>query len=501
MKRRTKQALSVVGAAAVVTLVWPGPASGSGAPLSGYQGSAKAEPIHLEIFDPVIPLPTDPQVDVGIAYTRAVIDTGPVSRATASYLWPGDVLGDGFSQLVGGDANYPIQVNSRTPATANAPATNSAQLTDGNGMTTSSNDTTTKATVTGLGIAGPDTDLLSGIGDGLGQLTGKSPSSSPSMPDLPVPVSSSLAALATVQNVKSQSQTKITDRTLTVSAHAVASDIELLSGLITIKGLDMTAETVSNGKHAVNSGHATMSGIGIAGQLITLDDGGVHIAGSTATLPALPDTLVSALKEIGISVQAAQTTHEVDGASGSFASKGLVITIETKPLKSALSAPFGILAKIVAQLPSQLSDQLGPMLNLAPKFVVTIGDVQTSGSAAPAYTGSGIPPVTGNPGSNPGTNPGNTVPGDNNGVPLNPGTPGQPGSTIPPGATVPPQTTTPAGFALPGLGTIPRLILLGALAGAVAFGWLFRAAGAFILGGAGRCAFGLTTGVPDLRKG
>jgi hypothetical protein len=498
MRRRTKQALSVVGAAAIVTLVWPGPASGKDAPLSGYEGTAKAEPVHLEIFDPVIPLPSDPQVDVGVAYTRAVTDTGPVSRATASYLWPGDVLGDGFSQLVGGDVSYPIQVNSRTPATAAAPATNTAQLTDGNGMTTSSNDTTTKATVTGLGIAGPDTDLLSNIGDGLGQLLGKSPSSSPTSPNVPVPVSSTLAGLATVQNVKSQSETKIGAKSFTVSARAVASDIELLEGLITIQGVDMTAQSVSDGKKATNTGHATIGSVGLLGQVLSLDEKGLHVAGSTATLPGLPDVLVSALKQIGISVQVAQTTHEVDGASGSFGAKGLIITIDTKPLRSALNAPFGILAEIVSKLPSQLSDQLGPLLNLAPKFVVTVGDVRTSASASQGYTGTGGPPVSVPTG---GTNPG----GDTGGIgPVGGGQPLGPGSTGLPQTTpqqTTPQQTTPSSFTLPGLGTIPRLVVLAALAGAVLFGWLFRAVGAFILGGAGTCSFGLSTGVPDLRKG
>ena len=493
MKRKK---LALLGVAAAVTLMWPGPASGEGTTLGGYDGFAQAEPVRIEVIDPVIPLPSDPQVDVSVGYTKSTTDTGPVSRALASYLWPGDVIGDGFNQLVGGTAKYGIQVNSKFPATTDAPATNTAQITDGNGMTTSSNETTTKATVTGLGIAGPNTDLLGNLGKGLGQLLGNSqPTPTTSVP---LPVSSTLAGLATVENVKSESTTTLSAKTFTTTAHASASNISLLGGLVSIKGVDMTAQTVSDGKKAVNTGHATIGSIGVANQLISIDDQGLNIAGTTIKLPGLPDTLSSALSSLGISIKTVQTTHTVDGASGTFGAQGLVITVDTKPLRSALNAPFGLLAQIIAKLPSQFSDQLGPLVNLAPKFVVIVGDVHTEAAAAPAFTGgsTGGGGVTGNTGGTGTTGTGSTGTGNT--------------GTIGTGATTPTQntgggTTTPpaqsASFNLPGLGDVPRWMIVCGLLLAAGAGWLLRAAGAFLLGGARTCAYGLSTGVPDLRKG
>jgi hypothetical protein len=505
VKRPRKRSVALLAGACVAVLMWPAEASGDTS-LGGYNGVAQAEPIHIEIYDPVIPLPSDPQVDVGIAYTKASTDTGPVSRATASYLWPGDVLGDGFSQLVGGDVSYPVQVNSKYPPSQDAPAQKTAQLTDGNGMTTSSNDTTTRATVTGLGIAGPDTNLLSNIGKGLPELLGGKQSAKPT-PDIPIPVSKALASIATIENVKSQSTTSLTGKTFTSSAHAVASNIELLSGLISVQGVDMSAQTVSDGKKATNTGHATVGGISIAKQTISLDDKGLNIAGTTVKLPALPAVLADALDAIGISVKSVQTTHHVDGASGDFTAKGLIITVNTKPLKSALSAPFGVLADIVKMLPSQLSDQLGPLLNIAPKIVITIGDVRTSASAAEAYVGGPITtPGGGTTGGGSGAGGGTGSLGGGTGT--GGGTGGLGGGT---GGTTPTTgtgavgpSTTPVqatGYELPGLGAIPRMLILGALVLAAAIGWVLRAAGGFILGGARNCAFGLSTGVPDLRKG
>lgn len=503
MKRRTKQSLALLGTATVATLMWPGPTSADTS-LGGYSGTAQAEAIRIEIFEPVIPIPATPQIDGGIAYTKASTDTGPVSRGTASYLWPGDVVGDGFNQLVGNEkAQYPIQVNSRYPATQGAPAKNTAQLTEGNGMTTSTDGFNTKATTTGLGISGPNTDLLSGIGQGLQNLPGmggKSSASPTKVPDLPVPVGPLLAGLATVQNVKSISTVAVGAKSVTSSAQTYLSEVTLLGGLITIDGMKTKATTVSDGKKATTTGSIDAGVVKIAGMDLGLSGSGLELGGSSVKLPAVPDSVMKVLEKIGISFRFAPTSRKVDGAGGSLASAGLEVTIDTQPLKSALNLGglVGPLQDLIQKIP-KLGSQIAPLLGLGPKIVFRIADVQTAATAAPAYSGPlpSVPP----PGGNVGGGGGGSVNGGGAGVPINPGTGGFPSQnpTGPTGTTSP--VTQPASFALPGLGTIPRLIILGALVLAGVFGWLFRSVGGFILGGGRNCAYGLSTGVPDLRKG
>jgi hypothetical protein len=192
------------------------------------------------------------------------------------------------------------------------------------------------------------------------------------------------------------------------------------------------------------------------------------------------------------------TTKTQDGASGEFHSQVLVLTVDTKPLKSIIN---NVLSPIFAKLPTYARTQLQPVLDFGPKIVLTVGESDASAAASPAFdfggggtTGtSGSGNVTGGGGSATGGGGGATLPNTGTGLP---GT-----GNGAPGAAQTPVTLQQTALGLPPLGTVPRALILGALLIAAVIGWFFRRAAAAVLGGAGRCGFGLVTGVPDLRKG
>ncbi|HEY2167804.1 MAG TPA: choice-of-anchor P family protein [Jatrophihabitantaceae bacterium] len=484
--------LAAVTAAGLATLLWPGqPGASADTTLGGYQGSATAAAVHVQIYEQDIPIPASPQVEGSVGYTSSTVETGPTSRALSSYLWPGTVLGDGFNQLVKG-ANYPIQVNSRYPATTDSPANNTIQLTDGNGMTTSTDGLNSKATVTFLGIAGPGTELGGGIGTGLGKLGAKNPAKAPKTVTLqPLPVSASLAALVTAQNISSTSTTTVADKTMTSTAHATASDISLLGGIVKISGFTADSSVVSDGSKATATGDATIGSVSILGLKLPIDANGINLG-----LPALSETLTSLLSTLGIGIQVVPTAKTENGASGEFHSQVLVLTVDTKPLKSIIN---NVLSPIFAKLPTFARTQLQPVLDLGPKIVLTVGESDATATASPAFNFGG----------------GGSTGGFGGGTAGTPGTPGTPGSAnlpntgtgLPntaggaPGAANAPIAVQQTALGLPPLGSVPRALILGALVIAAAVGWFFRRAAATVLGSAGKCGFGLVTGVPDLRKG
>jgi hypothetical protein len=483
----------------VLGLGSPVPAARADTSLGGYDATATASAVRVMVFEPSLPLPAEPQGDLSIGYTRSSTGTGPSARALASYLWPGDALGDGLGVLMSNEAlDYPVKVSSKYPATPDAPAENTAQLTDGNGMTTSADGSATTSTVTGLGVTG--TNLGSGIGTGLCELLTDSCPEAPETP-APVEVPEPLALAVTMGHVRSQSTVTLKDHGIASAAHTRASGISLLGGLITIDSLDVRAEAESNGTKAETSGTSAISGLEIAGQKVRLGDE-VELGG-TATDP--PDLPLDALKDLGLTVEYLPTTNEVDHATGHLAAQGLTITVDIATLRDALrlTGAGDPLAPVLGQIP-----QLGPLLvglaQLGSKIEIAVGDVSASAKANPAY----VPPPPTDDGTDDETDQedpsgggsghgsvagtGGSVPDPGPAVPVSP----DPGSI--PVDTAP--TTPVAATPLPGLDRVPSLLLLGALVLAGAIGWVFRTFGILLMGSP-TCPMGLASGVPDLRKG
>jgi hypothetical protein len=491
--KRSHKWLAAGTSLAIATLLWPGqPPAAADTSLGGYEATASAAVVRLEIFDPTIPIPATPQIDGSVGYTNSTVETGPTTRALASYLWPGSVIGDGFDQLLKKPgATYPLQVNSRFPATTSAPAKNTIQLTDGNGMTTSSDGFNTSANVTLFGLAGDNTNVTGGLGTGLGKLTAKDPTKAHATPTLqPLPIGTSLAALITAENLTSTSTTTVADKTITAVAHAAASNIGLLGGLVKINGLDVLSTVVSDGTKSTVSGDATIGSVSILGLKVPISANGVNLG-----LPALSSTLTDLLSTLGLGIQTVPVSKATAGPQGEYHAQALVLTIDTKPLKSIVN---NVLSPLFAKLPVKTRTQLQPILDLGPKIVLNIGTADATGSAAPAFNvggfGGGGGGGAGGSGTGGSGGSGNTTPLGNGSLPGGTGNPSGSGSTIVP-------QSHQSSLALPPLGEVPRALILGALLVAGLVGWFFRRAAAGLLGSAGNCDYGLVTGVPDLRKG
>jgi hypothetical protein len=346
-----------------------------------------------------------------------------------------------------------------------------------------------------------------------------SPSSSaPSKPapKLPIPVSKSLAGLVTASGLNSESDVVVGKNSVTSTAHTHANEIKLLGGLLTIGNMDVTSRTVSNGTKAVTTGHATVGGLKVGGQNLGLDENGLDLAGTSVKLPKMPADITHALKTLGISVHYLTTQDSVQDATGSLDTEGMVISIDTKPLKKMLG-----LGPVLAQLGNTLGkipnigNELAPLAGLGPKIVLIIGDVQSQATASPAYVGPTNPPpppkhngggghgggaiTTGGGGGGITTGGGTGQVGTGGTGPVTTGG-GGPANTGGGGSANPQPATQPTALNLPALGTVPRALILGALLLALGVGWALRTAGGFLLGTGANCAYGLPNGVPDLRQ-
>jgi hypothetical protein len=164
-----------LAAAALVGAVLPvsagAPAAGADKPaFSGFSSTAWAAPVKVEIYEPTIPIPATPQLELELGYTTVEADSGS-SMGRASWLWPGDSVGEGAKTLIENlglppelsgplaAQGYPVQVNANQPSGA---AHQADEPFPGAVMRT---DAGAKRTIAQVGFS-PDGEVQDGTGGG-----------------------------------------------------------------------------------------------------------------------------------------------------------------------------------------------------------------------------------------------------------------------------------------------------------------------------------------------
>lgn len=509
--KRMRLVLAVAALSAVV-IPTPAPAAVGGAALGGFVSDAMATPIRIEIYEPTIPIPAEPQAEFNIAYTRTKASTGPSGGGRASWLWPGDSVGEGFKTIIEGlglppelgEKGYPVQVKSQSPGD---PSSQSDEPFPGIVMRTRSDERGTVARVAfsagdpsdadpaDAGTSPPpvaEPSLLAGTPlDLVGREDDEAPQGAPGL--------GQLAALVNAAAVTSSSRSEYPDDAAVATGATRITDLSLLGGLVTADSVTSMARTTSTLRGVVSEHTLRISGFALAGNGFTVTKHGVEAAGHQAPIPGLPDDVGKALEQLGISFVLPASTRTANGTQGSETVRGLQVVVDTSRLRSRLGS--GALDSLVYSLPDQLAELkkvLGASLHLSPRIVLTLGSARSEAVA--------LPPV----------DVGGTAPSNAEQPSANPAPPssaasasGIPGSAAPAAGSAPevagalPTTTAdvrPAAAGLPPLDSVPGMLMTLGLVLAAGLGWWFQKIGGLVLGAAGSCAHGLSTGVPDLRK-
>jgi hypothetical protein len=489
--------------------------------FSGYTSAAWSAPVKIEIYEPMIPIPSTPQAELELAYSEVESDS-TTSRGRSSFIWPGAPVGEGFKTIVEqfglppslGEDGYPVQVNSAFPAGPGSEADEPfpgmiqrAGSDDGSAYAETGYSTDAQAQDRDGG-EGDDGGLVPGLPlPGLDGLTGllsapgrsAAPDGEEAPPSLGLPPA--LGAVVDLGGFTSVSRTE-TEDAVTAVARSSFGDVALLGGLVRIEGLKVRAEASSDGAMGRSAGRAAYGELVALGQRFAFGPDGFEAVGRPAPIPGLPDEVSEALSTLGVTVRLPRPIHEKDRDSASAAVTGLVIELDMRPLKKALDTlPLADLLGAVPEEAGQLKDALALATGLSSRVVVSLGNARASVDTSAAIE----PPVV-EP-EEPATE--ESEEADAGAAAAGGGTPplGTPSATGPPPTGTTPASSAgalpdvaPAGAGLPPLFSIPGLLLVGGIALATVAGSYFRRMGAAALGRGAPCPHGLDSGLPDLRK-
>jgi len=545
-------------------------------PFAGYAATTTATPVRIEIYEPTIPIPAQPQAELNLGYSVVKADSS-TSRGRASFMWPGDAVGEGFKTIVENlgfppevsgplaERGYPVQVNSNHPA---GPERQAEEPFPGVVNRTRATESKTFAEVgystdcrlgepgasgeddgDGGGDEGPGAPGLPGLPEipglpgipGLGSLTdglagqgrllggpdgSRADAGAPTArerrtaraqaraedEEVECQIPAQLAALVDLGGYAAESVVTNDPTEVRAVSRSAVGDVSLLGGVVTLSGITARAVAGSDGAKGTTGGSADYGVLTIAGKKFRYGADGFEAAGQAAPVPGLPDEAGAALEALGIQLLLPQPSYEKEGDKATTTVQGIQVVIDSGVLRRQLDAlPLNALADLINQIPEeagQLKSVLGAALNLAPKFVITLGNATSVvDTSQPVDIPIGEVPdnnTTGEGGdpTSPTGGGGTSGAGTGGGTAGTPGTPGTAGEPAVPGGDSADGDLVDAAPAagLPPLFSIPGALLLGAIAAATVAGSYLRRLGVMALGGGGACPHGLDSGLPDLRK-
>lgn len=532
--------------------------AGGDTAFSGYSNSGFASPVRLEIYEPTIPIPAEPQLELNLNYSAVKADTGN-SKGRSSYLWPGDAVGEGAKTIMENlgaplpesvtSAGYPVQVNSNFPSgpesefneplpglvqrTAAGEKTTYAQTgysSDGDlengtdadpdadpadGSTSADPGSDPIGALTGIFSGGPMTlpGKLGTLAGGGGTGTGADGTATPAPVGAPPLLPAAVAAIVDFGAGSSISRSTVSATKVRMHTRSKASDISVLGGIIHLSSVTVDARTAGDGAQVEGSTTATYGELSIAGQAFSIGPDGIVATGQPTPIPGLNDDPLKALEQLGVSITVPQQTSEVTDLAATAAREGLRIEIDTRVLRSKLDGlPLADLVDKVPDDAGQLKSLLGAAVSAGPKMVVLIGNARSQtqtvkpldlggAEASPAADPTAAPTAAA---PDAGAGAGAAAPTSGSGgaaAAAPPATSGLPSGSGSAPVTDAPQTENVAATSgLPALASIPGALLFGGLALGALAGSYLRRLGLLALGGGTSCAHGLDSGLPDLRK-
>lgn len=465
-------ALLVTGGSGLLAVALSDGPAGADNSLGGFTVNALAESISVQYEQPNFPVPATPSLEFDEGYAATSDNYGPTGSATASSLYPGQVVanaGPELALLVPGvplppAPIWPIQSVSDFPQKPNSATT------DMPGANMDAQSTTDGSTATAT--LGNDAATAGSNG---GDPTQQAPSGSGNL------LAGSNAILG-VGGLSATSSAQAPSLKASADATATVGGISMLDGFISIGSVTSTADASSDGTTGKVTGSTQVQNVSIAGEQVSITANGIQ-APSGKPLAALPvSALNTLLKELGITIAVTNTTDKVNGPSASRELDGLEVQVNLDTLDTAAN-------KFATLLPSKLISQLPIAIPNEQLITFYFGRVQVSSTASPSYvasnsgsTGAGSSSLstagsaTGNTGN---SFTGSTGSGITSGIGTGTfaGNTGAAGST-PAGSTstgapvVSPQTST-VGATFKGVGA--ALVLLGLLA-AAALAYLYKRA-------------------------